>query len=530
MLSESKQLVMQNSQEAVFTKNLTKQNGKEKCFICLGDTNPPQEKFIEESDCLSLYYNKKNKYMLFNSNSKQGNGNKFLNNSNNNDSAPNQNLIIPVQLNSKNVQGMFLLSPCKCDKLAHMMCLTNYCIMNISFKCNKCNVNYAVEFSETKSRINIIIGILFLIMFVIFHLGIFLLIFLLFFGYFKFPISMDGLQIVIGCICFIVNLILIFFSHKFVRKIFKKKILKPSFSNNTEFKSSKLKIQRKLGSDFNKFMIASHKCSQLDLIEKKINNNIFLETIIKDSLKLSEFIRDNNNVHNIKNFGSSRNVNEEIMSLNKFNKPNVFSKLNSLKSQNSIIAEIQRQKSSQVKPNISDKNLQSNFESDKSSVIKSKTKSSIKVRDDSLIWQINKIEEVEEVKTKKRSKLVMISDEAKKFEYELEAEENKQSEDEKIAENLKSDNKLLKQDTATIINEEKNNLFQNVNTIKKRSHKRKLSINNHLRVMDSKTSSIENILKKKMNEKTDMVDVSIDQQINEEAVNSATFLNVDEII
>ena len=82
MLSESKRLVMQNSQEAVFSKNLTKQNGKEKCFICLGDSNPPQEKFIEESDCLSLYYNKKNKYMLFNSNSKQGNGDKISNYSN----------------------------------------------------------------------------------------------------------------------------------------------------------------------------------------------------------------------------------------------------------------------------------------------------------------------------------------------------------------------------------------------------------------------------------------------------------------
>lgn len=498
MLSESKQLVMENYREADFRKNWTKQNGKEKCFICLRDSDPPEQKLIEESDCLSLYYNKKTKYMLFKSN--QGSGNKNSAYSNQFEMPqPNQNIII----NTKNVQFPNLFAPCKCDKLAHLTCLTNYCIVNITFKCNKCNSNYDVKFSEKKNKFKKFKLLFLLTLLIIFHSGIFLILFLLLIGYFDFTQKVKFLEYVIGGFFILVNIFLMFISFLYIRKIYKRKYLKPTFSINSE---EKRKIDSKIGTEFYNFMMNSHKCSKMDLLEKKISNNIFQETIFNEKKKISDFIKENNNLCVIKRYGTVNNLNEENLSLNKFNKP-IFSNKHTPRSiyKKENQDDSYNRKSPQEKSKILEKNINV-FNIDREKSLTRKSVSSNRIIDPSpnkeVEYKINIISEEKYEETIKKTQDIKKN----KGEYKILINHSGVDDEaiyDKINEKMVSANKI-------------------------RSHLKKLSINQNLRMMDTNNlTSVENILNRRISnaQKMNIFENKNFKEENQEPLNSESPLN-----
>ena len=288
----------------------------------------------------------------------------------------------------------------------------------------------------------------------------------------------------------------------YIRKIYKRKILKPTFSNNSE---EKRKFDSKQGTEFYNFMMNSHKCSKMNLLEKKINSNIFKETIINEKKKISDFIKENNNLCVIKRYGTVNNLNEEVMSMNKFNKPifsNKHTPRSNYKKENS---DNYYRKSPQEKSKILEKNLNVfNIEREKS--LTRKSVSSNRINDPTankeVEYKINIITEEKYEETMKKTQ-----------------EKNKNKGDYKI---LLNHSGVDEEANFYKINEKM------VSANKIRSHLKKLSINQNLRMMDTNNiASVENILNRRISnaQKMSMFEDKYFKEENQEPPNSATRLN-----
>jgi hypothetical protein len=320
MINDSKRLRSNHSGEWINHEENYKvvPNGKAKCFVCMKDH--VVEENLEESDYMQIFLRSKSGNFSKSANTKQ----KYSN------TDENQHLRINSTKNSP------LLSPCKCDTVVHAYCLIQFVSINCSFQCSKCKMHFSCELVESPKTKSLYRCCLFTIisLMIFFHGSLYILSIFFFIG------SQNGWSFIIdpnfffwnflvGITIIIINTLLLISSIKGVKSYLNNCHIKfpifQNFSQNyvNEFnKSPQEKCQ-----DFNCFLMNKHKSNKLELIEKKVNNVIFLETIIKDEMKISKFMSSSNNEFNLRQFTiredgdkTKINMNEKlILNNNRFN-------------------------------------------------------------------------------------------------------------------------------------------------------------------------------------------------------------------
>lgn len=349
MLNESKRLRSNDHSEEWAIHEKEVHNGKVRCFICHKDS---PEDLIEESDYQSIFIKSRtafhNVYKLVN-NSEE----KFV-------SQGNANLMV------KNANS--LIQPCVCDKAAHPGCLLTYCLINITFECSNCKVKYAMKFSDMNNSCSSnSIGSFLLVAGAFFvHSALLIIAALLFAGKFEFATEHYFWEIILGVVLMLLNIFLILtITVSLLKTLMAKKVI-PEFLHKSESEETR-KITEKKGKILYNLLTSRHNCDELELLEKKRNNMIFLETIIKDEMKITQFISQNNTIFNLKQFTGA----EEFLD------PKTFSQRSALikptyKSEKQYL---RKQKSYNLQNNISN-SIKPPIPNPKGMLVKSKTKNS----------------------------------------------------------------------------------------------------------------------------------------------------------
>lgn len=250
-------------------------NGKARCFVCKKEQCRNIVK--EDDDYLNLYLRYRNCFLK--SESKD-----------NLNSHPNTNLQNIINIHSTNNNNLQM--PCACDKQVHPLCLLRYCLMNVSFQCGKCRKFFVFNFyKESKDTDFTIYFSTFLFCLVI--TATYLLSALCFANSFNVSNNVIHYTYILGTFFFIIAVTLTVYSISYFKTLYNSTLTGADLS--TISSNSKENNNIDFSSYFN-FLANKHKINKLDLFEKKTNNIIFQETLLKEEMKLQRFIIDNNNM------------------------------------------------------------------------------------------------------------------------------------------------------------------------------------------------------------------------------------------
>jgi hypothetical protein len=267
MLNNSKRLL--NSSSGELYKEENKSNGKAKCFVCKKDQ---YEEPLDNDDFFC--FNKKKTKQL--STKVKGNN----------------NVIIITGKSS-------LINPCKCEtRVAHNSCLVRYVMLNLTFKCNNCNAYFNVDYeNRTSNCFKYLKNTILILTLLILHGGIYALAILLLINELSFIDLYYFWQIIIAAGLILFNSFLIYFSFRCVYcqlkyQQYNLKVLSFSNINGAE------KLTNKEITEFSKFLENKYCCNKLELMERRLSI-IYRENYIKNKIKLSKFIKENNNFYYI---------------------------------------------------------------------------------------------------------------------------------------------------------------------------------------------------------------------------------------
>jgi hypothetical protein len=254
-------------------------NGKARCFVCKKEHCYNIVK--EDDDYLSLYLRYRNYFLKAQILDKNlsSNPNTILHNN-----------IINIHSNNNTLQ-----KPCECDKQVHPLCLLRYCLMNLSFQCGKCKSFFVFNFYKEQGNTDFSIYF-FTFLFCSLLIAIYLLSALCFANAFKVTSNLLHYTYILGVLFFILAIALTVYSFSYFKNLYISSFTGADLGGMTKDgnNSTKELSKEKLGGYFN-FLVNKHKIGKLDLFEKKMNNMIFQETLLKEEMKLQRFIIDNNN-------------------------------------------------------------------------------------------------------------------------------------------------------------------------------------------------------------------------------------------
>lgn len=259
-------------------------NGKAKCFICMKDTSDAL--CLDDDDYLSLYIRYRSRVYHSRSNKHMNRESEALNH----DNIIHQNVVIDTTKTTN------LISACECDKMVHIECLTRYCLINLSFQCPKCRNYYHFDFIKGEGGENLKF-FLFAFLFAIFHIAIFVLAILFYINFFNFGDSFIYYTYVIGAMLTILNILTTIPDIKHLIFLYKSHNIIPRYISQALGDRKSLELS-KAEECFN-FLLNKHKCAKIELFEKRMNNTVFQETVMKEEMKLSRFILENNRFYHI---------------------------------------------------------------------------------------------------------------------------------------------------------------------------------------------------------------------------------------
>lgn len=256
----------------------SKVNGEARCFLCLKDKL--EEYTFQAEDYLSLVLKKKIycQSQAKPPNSKEASKGYSLNN-------------IEFETNT-------LIKPCKCGNYFHIPCLIQYCILHLSFKCSECQADYNVSFQEYPGNANWQscdkISLIFLYIFTcILHIGC-LVLSILFFMSKIFQDKFIFWNYFLGVVALIINVLLSI--GNFSMLIEKGKLLKKIYPVIKEYtKDNMKKGNEELLSQMELFLEQVLGVNGYELVEKKTNNQMYINTSLNTYKTINEYIIDNNN-------------------------------------------------------------------------------------------------------------------------------------------------------------------------------------------------------------------------------------------
>ena len=262
------------------------------CSYCLRENYEDENIDIRHSSINDLF---KKTYLMI---KKEKNLIKVENGDNINIDFQNKDTIIMKNINSQktilfkncNNNPRILIKPCNCDRLIHGRCLLKMCVYSISFKCNKCdkyfnNIEFEEEIIIKENYCHPKIILLYVILLILLILSIL---------FFSFNIKLNDTfffwNYIIGSITLILALLIIYFIyvnwlHKHRRRISNMKL--------TELKKDDLLDEEKfqLSMNFRYFYRDVCQKSFSQLVEEKLNYNLYLKCADERSTKLKKYLK-----------------------------------------------------------------------------------------------------------------------------------------------------------------------------------------------------------------------------------------------
>jgi hypothetical protein len=266
MLNNSKRLL--NASSGELYKEEDKSNGKAMCFVCKKDQC--KDLFNDED----YYIHGRNKFKQLSDKVKRNNN----------------------ETNKSNKSNM--ISPCKCDKMVHNNCLIRYIMLNLTFKCNSCHVYFNINYENATSKYyRLVTNIILIFILAILHGGVYTIAVLLLTSEISFEVLYFFWQIILASGLIVLNTFLAYYTVKCIVNYLK--------YNQYDLKaysySKEEGVERLTNHDitnFSRILESKYCCNKLELIEKRM---VIMHqgAYEKNKIKLSKFIKENNNFYYI---------------------------------------------------------------------------------------------------------------------------------------------------------------------------------------------------------------------------------------
>jgi hypothetical protein len=290
MLNNSKRLL--NSSSAELYKEENKSNGKARCFVCKKDHC---DELYNEGDYF-IHGRWKNKKLS--------------------DKVKGNEIVVTNKVN--------MINPCKCDKMVHSNCLIRYIMLNLTFKCKMCNVYFNIDYDNKTSRCyRLLTNFILIFILAVIHLGIYAVAIILLMSIISFEDIYYFWQFIIAIGVILINTLIAYFSLRCILNYLKYKQYDIKvFGYTKEEGDAKLTNHEII--NFSRFLENKYNCNTLELIDKR-RAIIHNENYTKNKIKLSKFIKENNNFYYISK--SEANSRRSFHMLNTVAKNNIEASL-----------------------------------------------------------------------------------------------------------------------------------------------------------------------------------------------------------
>ena len=249
--------------------NNNRSNGEARCFLCLKSTL--DEYSFQFEDLCHFIIKKK---IFCKKESKQKNEKELS-----------QNLYNSLKEESKK-----LIKPCKCDTYVHIQCLIQYCIMHLNLICEECNCEYCFDFKNLNENSNSLCYYISKILWIICHV-ILLIGTILFFVLKIIPKKFDSYNYIIAIVLLLFNCLLFYGNYlNYKPNQYLHQNIYPLF-----IQYNNIKKNDEIYTLYASFLQRTLKSTMFEIVEKRINNKIFLSTTLNSQKEINEFINSNNN-------------------------------------------------------------------------------------------------------------------------------------------------------------------------------------------------------------------------------------------
>lgn len=271
-------------------------NGKAKCFICMKDTSDAL--CLDDDDYLSLYIRYRSR--VYNSRS-----DKYNNKESEalvHDNILHQNVVIDTTKSAN------LISACDCDKMVHIQCLVRYCLINLSFQCPKCRNFYHFDFIKGDGAGAKLYFHAFI--FGLFHIGLFIISIMFYINYFEFGNTMIFYSYIIAVLLTLLNILTAIPNIKHLTIKNQRRNIIPKYTG--QIIGDRKHLEKSKADECFNYLLNKHKCGRIELFEKRMNNSVFQDTVMKEEMKLSRFILENNRFYHINKMASDIMEGKEV--------------------------------------------------------------------------------------------------------------------------------------------------------------------------------------------------------------------------
>ena len=249
--------------------NNNRSNGEDRCILCLKNT---LDEYSFQFEDLCHFIIKKKIYCKKDTKQK-------------NEKELSQNLY-----NSLKEESRKLIKPCKCDIYVHIQCLIQYCIMHLSLTCEECSCEYCFDFKDLNENSNsscyYISKVLWIICHVILLIGT-----ILFFILKIIPKKFDSYNYIIAVVLLLFNCLLFYGNYlNYKPNQYLHQNIYPSF-----IPYSNLKKSDEIYTLYASFLQRTLKATMFEIVEKRINNKIFVSSTLNAQKEINEYINSNNN-------------------------------------------------------------------------------------------------------------------------------------------------------------------------------------------------------------------------------------------
>jgi hypothetical protein len=308
-MSQSRRLLLHSNSNDINRDDI-KENGKARCFICKSDICEDDGRI---EDIFSYTY--KNKKVCL-SESVKG-----------------------VSLSIK--PPSTLITPCKCELTAHLICMKRYIVYNLQYRCEQCKSYFNIEYENNGKVFAYIVNTLLIVFLIAFHLGLYGLAILLLFDVILIEYKIIYWKYIIFAILVLLNKVLVIFSIRIYKNI--KYDRNMVVSGHILIESESIPTFTKIKA-FSQYLENTYHCSKSGLIDRKVEIHS-KQNIEKNKTYISKFIKEFNNKYHLE-------INSMI---NKFKKHNSNSKLpNSKNKKNDRFSNM---KLAMIDENVETKNL-----------------------------------------------------------------------------------------------------------------------------------------------------------------------------
>jgi hypothetical protein len=278
-MSQSRRLLLHSNSNELNRDDI-KENGKARCFICKSEVCNDEGRI---EDIFSYTY--KNKKICL-SESVKG---------------------VSLTIKPPNT----LITPCKCESTAHIICLKRYIVYNLQYRCEKCKCFYNIEYENKNNIIAYVFNIIMFVCLIAIHLGLYGLAIVLLFDIIEIEFMFFFWKYITLGILLILNKVLIFITIRIYKDVkYDKNMSVSGFILIDDESIPTFTIIKA----FSQYLENMYYCSKSELMNRKIeiyNRN----NMEKNKMFISKFIKEFNNknhmelnsmLNNFKKMGSNR--------------------------------------------------------------------------------------------------------------------------------------------------------------------------------------------------------------------------------